>query len=460
MLLARRLAWSGGLVLASCVSASLWACSACSSNNIVGTDYADASRDRLLPQPDVSIDDGALDEPDVSDFDGGYPFLGSWIPLPNAPKGCSAKVDMDPQVDIGDLQWIACPTARPGCRRLNVTWTTNLGVQIRAAFLQHIRIVQGTPYLAYERWFPAKNAPEFTDAIIKIVTPLDKAPIFAAGDYFWKNATACFYAPIASASGIQAVGISNSDPNTLLFLTSPFQNPQALALHSHTAGELGMFAGGTVQNMAALGPTMFLGTSNPFSITVYQPFTDSVKQLTNGPNVELPVAVKDGALAIDARGAHQAIALIGEDASITSLYTPQGAQNVFDIYADQTNGDALVWLQGSTVNDVALWTAPYASNNIVPRRVTGIPNGNAGIFANAGMAVVVVDYTTALLVRLSDGWAWPLPAEPGDLWRKPLWVDDNEVWLLVAPLQWNGGYQNGIVRLARATLGAPTIAPK
>ena len=91
--------------------------------------------------------------------------------------------------------------------------------------------------------------------------------------------------------------------------------------------------------------------------------------------------------------------------------------------------------------------------------MTGIVNGAAGLFANAGVAVVITSATTARLVRLSDGWGWPIDAEPGDLFWRTIWVDDNEVWLATAPLQWNGSYKNGMIRLKRADLGPPTIAP-
>ena len=176
--------------------------------------------------------------------------------------------------------------------------------------------------------------------------------------------------------------------------------------------------------------------------------------------------VKDGALALDGTPT-RGLVFVGTDASWRKLYIPVAPNEVFGHAADPSNGDAFVWMEGQLGGldyvNVNLYTSPYSTTAAQPRKVTSIPslyNAGGGTVANAGMALVLTSFSTAELVRLSDGWAWSILAEPSDGFIVPLWVDDNDVWLVVAPAQAKGDGENGIVRISRSTLGAPTIPPK
>lgn len=433
------------------------ACSACSSTpaEIIVTDGSVLDRrsrpDTATVDEDTSIPDGA--------FDAGIDlFPGTWGPIPGAPPSCGAKLDLDPTNDIGDLQWTACPTGRPGCRRLVVTWTTNPGNHILFPFRQHLRIVGGIPYLSYERWFPRKGlTPDFFDAIIKIVAPIDKPAIFAVGDYI-SDPLDCFFNPLASEVGVEAQGLANVASDEPLALVSSFSG-KVLAMRSHTAKDLGSF-GGAVQSFAALGPSMFLDMSNPFSMTVYDPLADTIHVVPGQPSIAYPVAVPDGSVAVRGSGTN-GLVLVHTDGSLTDLYAPTKGVFAYDVYADQSNSDQLVWLEGDN-STTSLMTAPYATTTLTAKHVTGIKslyNGGEGLFANVGMALVVTSRTTAELIRLSDGWGWTITAEPGDGWMKPIWIDANEVWIANSNTQYKGDYGFGIVRLRRSDLGAPDIAP-
>lgn len=63
----------------------------------------------------------------------------------------------------------------------------------------------------------------------------------------------------------------------------------------------------------------------------------------------------------------------------------------------------------------------------------------------------------ALFIRLSDGWGWPIEAETDRIFLQPLWVDDNDVWMLTGIPDLV--IQDGIMRVSRASLGAPTVPP-
>lgn len=447
------------------------ACTACSSGPLTSAATLDAGVTDAKRPPKVDAGmDAAIAIPDASDFDAGVnPFVGTWGPVPGAPPECGAKLDLNPQQDIGDLKWIACPSGRPGCRRLVVDWTSDFGVQFAVPYSNVMRVVNGTPYLFYGRVYPKPNSPNFVAAAVGVLTAIDKPAIFATGDYAM-SPTACEFNLSVSNTGILAQGLANLAADTPIFFHSSFANPQQVVVTRHAAADLGMVvSGGAIQSWGALGPAMFLGTSNPFSIAVYDPFSDTIRLVKDGitrPDLETPIVTRDGAIAIDGTPT-RGFVFVATDASWKKVYLPTPPNEVFGLASDPSQADAFAWLEGQMVGfdytNVKLFTSPYSTVATQPRKVTSIGslyNYGGGIIANAGMALVLTDFSTAELVRLSDGWGWSIPAEPGDGFVKPVWVDDNEVWLNVAPAKWQGQYSNGMVRIQRSSLGAPTIPPQ
>lgn len=64
-------------------------------------------------------------------------------------------------------------------------------------------------------------------------------------------------------------------------------------------------------------------------------------------------------------------------------------------------------------------------------------------------------------MRLSDGLAWRISAEPGEGFVYPLWVDDDEIWMSTAKLGVPNfrALQSGILRIRRDALGMPSTTP-
>jgi hypothetical protein len=79
--------------------------------------------------------------------------------------------------------------------------------------------------------------------------------------------------------------------------------------------------------------------------------------------------------------------------------------------------------------------------------------------ANAGMVLNVLDDAMALLTRVSDGQGWEVRPEAGTVFVRPVWVDDDEVWLSTATTSGANprAYPSGIVRVRRSELGSPTV---
>lgn len=78
--------------------------------------------------------------------------------------------------------------------------------------------------------------------------------------------------------------------------------------------------------------------------------------------------------------------------------------------------------------------------------------GATEMVANAGVVLYRVSDSTARVVRLSDGWGWDFMAEAGDAFMRPLWVDDNEIWVAIADASkpYDKRDMFGVLRLSRA----------
>ncbi len=135
---------------------------------------------------------------------------------------------------------------------------------------------------------------------------------------------------------------------------------------------------------------------------------------------------------------------------------------------DRSAGNDLAWVEsddGFEYKNAVRWTAPLATSEgaIVRRKVAKLDDplfrGGARSLANKGVLLSIAGRTTAVLTRLSDGMGWLSQAEPQQRFVDAVWVDDNDVFLETAddPTPQYDLPQSGIMRLSRATLGAPTV---
>ena len=82
--------------------------------------------------------------------------------------------------------------------------------------------------------------------------------------------------------------------------------------------------------------------------------------------------------------------------------------------------------------------------------------GGDRLVVNAGVGAYLLAPGKLELIRLADGVGWIVESEPGESFGRPLWVDDDEVWVSVTPK--GSAHENGILRLLRSSLGAPTVS--
>lgn len=158
------------------------------------------------------------------------------------------------------------------------------------------------------------------------------------------------------------------------------------------------------------------------------------------------------------------------DGSSTRLARAPGARHICGFAIDRSDSESLVWVESDTIqpaSNTVLFTAPRATSeaSLVRRRVTAFDDtdGLCGgrMIVNGGYALIRVSNTEARLIRLLDGAGWTITAEPGTVFVKEMWVDNTDVWLATGIQPFLPGsesvYEDGIVRITRASLGPPTI---
>ncbi len=127
-----------------------------------------------------------------------------------------------------------------------------------------------------------------------------------------------------------------------------------------------------------------------------------------------------------------------------------------------------MWVEsdnGVEYTSSTLWTAPFATSEaaLVRRKVGKLEDstfsGGARGVANKGVFLSMRARNEATITRLSDGAQWKVVGEPGERFTAPVWVDDDEAILQIAPDP-NGVRDDdtyGVIRIKRSTLGAPTL---
>lgn len=401
----------------------------------------------------------------------GGPFIGAWAPIPEAPACCTAVVAQAPSRSISAWTWSPCPSGRAGCRVLNVDWTTNPGRSIDFRTTEAVRIVGGQPYMTYSRVFPTGPLSlNGMSAFIDVVQPIDGAPIFAVGvaaDPTTFVAGCSFWSTFGEA-GIGFVG--NSGP-TYFVSWSSWNSPSQMSSKIVSNADLGIGPSGYPQG-TVLGTQFYFETKGPDSVDIF----DIVSQKIIIPSTpqrlpgESPRAVPDGALVMDYTMPFR-VDLLRMDGAYAELIAPTSPQVVTALALDRSNGNALVWVESdnqATYLNSSIWTAPYTTNagSLSRRKVAVISNdtlhyGGGGMVVNRGVTLNLIDPSVALITRLSDGMSWRVAAEPGRPFVWPVWVDDNEVWLTTADgsLKGYSTYPSDVVRIARSTLGPPTVPP-
>jgi hypothetical protein len=413
--------------------------------------------DRIVEDSAPPVDDGA-----------GYTFdrswlTGTWDPLAGNPIRCSTLVARNPQQDVPSLQWRPCDSGRAGCRVSVTDWTTVLD-HTTLEFYGKAPVVQdstGRVFLNERRIYPkSQGVVPLHD--LSLVEQLDGSVVYATSksDYPGNCDSITHLYP----EGIVENAYSLLPSEVSRIAWSSFEAPQTRSfltlLPSQTAGSAGPHE---VNASTALvyntdKARWFLMDRQLGALT--KPSLDGGPVAFGGPS-----PMRDG-YTMRSYATGGPIVRVANDGAVTEVFrgtAPGRYVNGWGV--DSTQNDAYVWIESTGLgssSDPVVYTSPHATNaaGVIARRVTGYANSwyKAGWYsvASNGYLLVQNSFTTAMLIRLSDGRHWSIEPEPGMGVKDVLFVTSTEVIVHIAKVlsaQIND-WQNSVMRIRIDTLGA------
>lgn len=426
------------------------------------------------PPRGAPTEDAALPE-DADASEDENPFPGAWSTVPGTPADCKLRIADHPATLAS--KWVACPSGRAGCRQLDTSWTRHVGWTLNTqAQTDSIRLVAGVPYFKIRRNWPPKD-PTKGRYVAYVIEPLDGAPVLAVGAAAFPYKDTTRWCSIRGTFGDYGIGyaavprdpalpLSERGSDVNVFGWASWAAPTLFKTKAWSPGEIG--APGALLSSMTMGDRGFwLDGEGPLTTYGFDVTTESGLLAENRHHTEGPIGIPGGALVFDAIAPY-AIATLKNDGSLVRLVTPTGTQFVTWKTLDRSADNTLVWVEsddGFEYRNATLWTAPLAATeaSLVRRKVAKLDDslfrGGGRSPANKGMFLSLTGRNTAVLTRLSDGVGWRIQAEPNERFVDAVWVDDNDVFLETAK---DDGSQfqhppSGLMRLSRATLGAPTV---
>jgi hypothetical protein len=458
------------LRLSACIAVTATGCTMCAPAG-GGATQADAatgaSKDgspthKDADASDASSWDGAVQDvfvaPDSSAFS-----AGQWVSVPGT--GCDQRYAVDPSVSVGPLAWQPCGSGRQGCSVLKVDWPGDPVTPIVFDRRDIIQMIGGQPVILYGRVYG--TAGTAGSAYIAVAQALSGARLFATGGAY-DPLNACSTRTAIGARGVAAQIYSNAGGYT--FMAAPWTLPPTIESFQVQANAFGGGGGFSQRLSVGAGPA-FLEVRSPNTIYALNLDAKALASPQPAVSAEAAVAVSDGALAIDL-GAASGFDLFRGDGTWSHLATPASPHLLTALGVDRASSQQIVWVESDynstalTYTNSVVWVSPYATSapGIAAKAVAKFSDtlgrgGTWGLVANTGAALNLIDQSSALLTRLSDGQGWTITAEPSQGFIEPIWVDDNEVWLATAPTNVNSWstWSTGILRIQRSSLGAPNV---
>ncbi len=479
------------IALSAAGSASV-ALASCSDTPVLSREDRDASIDTGHDAgPAVP---GAQQDREVAATDAGKDplaadiFVGKWHPLPGAPSYCDIRVSDEPEKLAS--KWQPCPSGRQGCRKLDTSWTKHppsapgLLVDVSKG-PEPTRLIGGKAYFMIRRFwhsevFLLNNQPI---GYMYLLEPLDDAPVLAiaTGPIALVNKNSPRYCSIEVGYGDYGVAydLTGRDPRTpatqengsdeVVLGWAPWAALNTFTTKTVNVTDFGLGSKIGYFLHPALGEkSLWVSTRAPRSVGIFDFASQSARLLKNSLRSEAPTPAAGGAFIPDTSTSAFAIAYAKDDGTFARVVTPTSPQVVTWKALDRSNDNALVWVEsdyGLDYTNSTLWTAPFATSEamLARRKVAKLQDstfsGGGGGVANQGVFLSLSGRNEATIVRLSDGMGWKVVGEPGERFAAPVWVDDDEAVLQIAPDP-NGQVETdsyGILRIARSTLGPPTV---
>lgn len=389
----------------------------------------------------------------------GVVFIGTWDRIAGLDPQCTEQTARDPAPYA--MRWKPCPSGRAGCQLLEVDWRRSYRPDILHVDRPNgVQLIGTQPFIRMRRNYHTPSGQDI--AWVDVIQPLHGPPVLAIGD-LWSSW--CYGAVDVGPAGFGMRYSDSQGTHELGVGFASWSSPRQFAM------SLFPLADAAVQYFPnfSIGPAhLMLETRGPINVAIYDPATRAITYASPNVPAESPIAVVGGAYVLDTRSPFS-VDFVRTDGTWERIVQPTAPQIVSYYAVERSAGEALVWFESDRdifgYYNTSIWTTPYATTaaTVQKRKVAVIPDGlkqgGADAVANKGVVLNIIALDRALLTRLSDGMGWDIAPEPGEAFVRPLWVDDDEVWMITCDPKGPTCRANahGIQRISRAPLGPPTV---
>lgn len=373
-------------------------------------------------------------------------LTGEWRAIAGSP--CGNRVALDPAKALGPLAFVRCESSEDGCTAL----APRQRIELRAG-AEVVRLVRGTPMMAYARVLTVSDAP--TPMAVNVVEPLGDAPVFAVATPLGR--AACTFSSHVGTWGFALSTMPYAGQRGPMVLAwAPFDHPSNLTTAQVL---LATWPGAPVWADAADVPTVavanrvlfvqtWLGINGPLrghewgsTVRLFDPLAGKLA-VPSSITARSPIALGSGAVALVKREERAVLGYIGPGGAVTVLRLPPARFEVSNLAVDRSGErDVLVWTERAA-QSAWLYSASFVTPAAALRatKIAVVTDPHAPLVANGGEVLTLDPDGRARILRLSTGRSSWLSAPPTERFRRPLWIDEHEVWLQT---------DRGIVRLAR-----------
>lgn len=380
----------------------------------------------------------------------GISIPGDWVETGTLKASCGLRTLRNPET-IVPFPWRPCPDSGPGCQTFTADWEERGTTRaFEPAYIDPVfEDENGVVRVSYTRDM------KFNDPFgYQVVQSMDGPAEVALS----QARAGCGLHAQASKYGLSAVLVDSVEPQGYVAWGPRTAGASLTTVATNVSPSLYVYQGvATGDGFLALEATNFggpiVGAAYKFTEGAFVGPTAGHTMASEGVR---PVA--GGFVGVfDTKP--WAVGFSPLTGGLQILARPSPGQLMSSLSVDRKQ-NALVWTERTSDEVHTVWTSPMATTEATmqPRKVARAQYTSLPV-ANAGMFLTTVGERLARLVRLSDGMGWDIPPVGDLLYLQGLWVNDDAIWILASKVYSGGSPANSAVRITRASLGPPTVAP-
>lgn len=379
----------------------------------------------------------------------GISIPGDWVETGTLKASCGLRTLKNPET-IAPFPWRPCPDGRVGCQTFTADWEERGTTRAFApAYIDPVfEDENGVVHVTYTRDMKARDA--FGYQVVQSMDGPGEAALSVAY-------AGCGLLAQASKYGLSGVLVDSVEPQGYVAWGPRTAGAPLTTVAANVAANLYIYQGAALgDGFIALESTSggpIVGAAYKLAERAFVGPTPGHTMASEGVR---PVA---GGFVGVFDTQPWSVGFSPLTGGLQILARPSPGMVMSSLSVDRKQ-NALVWTERTSEDVHTVWTSPMATTEATmqPRKVARAPYASLPV-ANAGMFLSTVSERLARLVRLSDGMGWDIPPVGDLLYLQGLWVNDDVIWILASKVYSGGAPANSAVRITRASLGPPTVAP-